>query len=136
MDPEKMRDEAERHESIGFSARAREMREAADEIERLRKALAAELADRTEIAKNGLKQWNGVTEEFVFTDAIWRRKDPEGFAIAQQSRAALASSEGAGEEPDTDWQPGIDCKHGYDACPICDRPIHSPTSAAEDREDG
>jgi RecJ-like exonuclease len=21
---------------------------------------------------------------------------------------------------DTGWQPGIECEHGYDACPMCD----------------
>lgn len=24
------------------------------------------------------------------------------------------------QSDDTEWQPGIECEHGYDACPICD----------------
>ena len=146
MDPAKMKDEAQRLRNIDFPARADEIEEAADEIGRLRERCAYAEEEKDRVSAMFLKRGKRIAALEAalsaalthITGGIWPYIDPPDVFIKKVLKGqALTSSEGAGE---TANGPQCACKFHPDKDLIVEHspgcPIHSPTSAAEDREDG
>ena len=97
-----------------------------------RRLLALPAEDRIRIA-GVMRELRGQANEEA--EKAWaRRKGPMAAywrAVATYARhLAHALERGALAKVDEEaaWQPGIECEHGYDACPICDA---SPKSNRE-----
>lgn len=60
-------------------------------------------------------------EVFAYTDNHQEVCNLTHYAPIAKPWDCAKKAEAAAQENPPGWKPGIECEHGYDACPICDK---------------
>lgn len=128
---------AESAKSLGRPDDAEALARAADTLERLQRAVMKAAQDRCADLEGAMRTAPALEAKqaariaalesalkriLEWNDGSLPLGDESWLEMVEIARQALATGneEGTRSSSETAWQPGIECEHGYDACPICD----------------